>query len=237
MLAYAQVEAATSHIALLYTKPYIQSANCQQRFDMKLYYAPGACSLSPHVVAREAGLAVALERVELGRHPHRTETGEDFAAINPKGYVPVLRLDDGQLLSEGAAIVQYLADLAPASGLAPKPGTFEHYRLQEWLTFIGTELHKMFSPWLFHPEYGELAAETARAKIAKRFATLDLHLASRAYLLGETFTVADAYLFTIVRWSQLKDIELSPFEGLNRFMQRVAARPKVREAMRAEGLL
>jgi glutathione S-transferase len=203
---------------------------------MKLYYAPGACSLSPHIVAREAGIALELERVDLRTNPHRTEAGADFTEINPKGYVPALRLDDGQLLTEGAAIVQYLADLAPESGLAPAAGTLERYRLQEWLTFVGTELHKMFSPWLFHPEYGEQAAQVARAKIAQRFAFLDAHLAEHSYLLGPSFTVADAYTFTIVAWAQLKRIDLAAFPHLKRYMERIAARPKVREAMQAEGL-
>ena len=201
---------------------------------MKLYYAPGACSLSPHIVAQEAGIALELERVDLRTNPHRTETGADFTQINPKGSVPALRLDDGQLLTEGPAIVQYLADLAPGSGLAPAAGTLERYRLQEWLTFIGTELHKMFSPWLFHPEYGEQAAQVARTKIAQRFALLDAHLAERPYLLGPSFTAADAYAFTIVGWAGLMRIDLAPFPHLKRYMDRIAARPKVREAMQLE---
>jgi glutathione S-transferase len=201
---------------------------------MKLYYAPGACSLSPHIVAREAGIALELERVELGTNPHRTETGADFTAINPKGSVPALRLNDGQLLTEGPAIVQYLADLAPASGLAPAAGTLERYRLQEWLTFVGTELHKMFSPWLFHPEYGEQAAQVARAKIAQRFALLDAHLAEQPYLLGPSFSAADAYAFTIIGWASPMRIDLAPFPHLQRYIDRIAARPKVQEAMQLE---
>jgi glutathione S-transferase len=201
---------------------------------MKLYYAPGACSLSPHIVAREAGIALDFERVDLGTNPHRTETGADFTAINPKGSVPALRLDDGQLLTEGPAIVQYLADLAPKSGLAPAPGTLERYRLQEWLTFVGTELHKMFSPWLFHPESGEQAAQVARAKIAQRLALLDAHLALHPYLLGPSFSAADAYAFTIVGWTGPMRIDLAPFPHLQRYMDRIAARPKVREAMEVE---
>jgi glutathione S-transferase len=201
---------------------------------MKLYYAPGACSLSPHIVAREAGIDLELERVDLGTKPHRTETGADFTQINPKGSVPALRLDDGQLLTEGPAIVQYLADLAPASGLAPAASTLERYRLQEWLTFIGTELHKMFSPWLFHPEYGEQAAQVAREKIAQRFAFLDVHLAEQPYLLGQSFSAADAYAFTIVGWAGPMRIDLAPFPHLKRYLDRIAARPKVREAMQLE---
>lgn len=204
---------------------------------MKLYYAPGACSLAPHIAASEAGIALELERVDLSKQPHRTATGEDFTSINPKGYVPALRLDDGALLTEGVAILQYLADLKPEAGLAPAPGTLARYRLQEWLTFVSSELHKMFSPWLFHPEYGDQAAEVARSKIGERFALLDGHLAGRAYLLGDSFTIADAYAFTIVSWSRVKQISLEPYPNLAAYLVRIAARPKVRDAMQAEGLL
>jgi glutathione S-transferase len=204
---------------------------------MKLYYAPGTCSLSPHIVAREADIALELERVDIAAQPHRTASGQTFAAVNPKGYVPVLRLDDGQLLTEGVAIVQYLADLAPSSGLAPPAGTLERYRLQEWLTFISSELHKMFSPWLFHPELGDAAQRGARAKIADRFAFLDRHLEAQPYLMGQQFTIADAYAFTIVGWARLQRIDLADFPALKDYMERVAARPKVRDAMRAEGTL
>jgi glutathione S-transferase len=204
---------------------------------MKLYYAPGTCSLSPHIVAREAGLSIDLERVDIGKTPHRTEGGASFNTVNAKGYVPALVLDDGGVLTEGAAIVQYLADLAPQSALAPAAGTIERYRLQEWLTFISSELHKMFSPWLFHPEHGEVAAAAARAKIAERFAFLDAQLAARAYLMGERFTAADAYAFTIVGWARPAHIDLTPYPHLRGYMERIAARPKVQEAMRAEGLL
>jgi glutathione S-transferase len=204
---------------------------------MKLYYAPGTCSLSPHIVAREAGLSIDLERVDIGKTPHRTEGGASFNTVNAKGYVPALVLDDGGVLTEGAAIVQYLADLAPQSALAPAAGTIERYRLQEWLTFISSELHKMFSPWLFHPEHGEVAAAAARAKIAERFAFLDAQLTARAYLMGERFTAADAYAFTIVGWARPAHIDLTPYPHLRGYMERIAARPKVQEAMRAEGLL
>jgi glutathione S-transferase len=204
---------------------------------MKLYYAAGTCSLSPHIVAREAGIPIEVERVDIGKEPHLTQSGADFNTINAKGYVPALVLDDGQVLTEGAAIVQFLADLAPQSRLAPAADSVERYRLQEWLTFISSELHKMFSPWLFHPEFGESAAQAARAKIAQRFAFLESHLAKHSYLLGEDFTAADAYAFTIVGWARLKQIELAPFPHLKNYMERIAARPKVQEAMRAEGLL
>jgi glutathione S-transferase len=204
---------------------------------MKLYYAPGACSLSPHIVAREAGIPLELERVDIKASPHRTASGVDYAHINPKGYVPALELDDGSLLTEGVAIVQFLADQAPASGLAPPAGAIERYRLQEWLSFIGSELHKMFSPWLFHPEYGDQAQEVAREKIRQRFAYVDRHVAGSTFLLGERFTVADAYCFTIVNWSRLMRIDLAPYPNLKAYMERIAARPKVQEALRAEGLL
>ena len=204
---------------------------------MKLYYARGTCSLSPHIVAREAGLSIELERVDILTKPHRTETGADFTAINPKGYVPALSLDDGEVLTEGVAIVQFLADLSPQSALAPAAGTIERYRFQEWLTFISSELHKMFSPWLFHPEHGELAADVARAKIAERFAFLDAHLATRPYLLGERFGAADAYAFTIAGWAGPTHIDLAPFRHLRNYVERIGKRPMVIEAMRAEGLL
>ena len=205
---------------------------------MKLYYSPGTCSLSPHIVAREAGIPLDLARVDIRATPHRTEDGADYAAaVTAKGYVPALELDDGSLLTEGAAIVQYLADRAPATGLAPPPGSLDRYRLAEWLTFISSELHKMFSPWLFHPEHGEQAAGVARAKIGERFAFVDGHLADRPYLLGERFTVADAYLFTIAGWSRFVGIDLAAWPRLAAYMERTAARPAVQDAMRAEGLL
>lgn len=203
---------------------------------MKLYYAPGTCSLSPHIVAREAGLPLDLEQVDIRAQPHRTASGADFARINPKGYVPALELESGEVLTEGATIVQYLADRAPASRLAPPAGTPERYRLQEWLNFVASELHKMFSPWLFHPEHGERAQAAAREMIARRFAYLDRHLAGMTYLLGEQFTAADAYCFTIVRWAPLVHVPLATYESLRAYMRRVEARPRVREALRSEGL-
>ena len=203
---------------------------------MKLYYATGTCSLSPHIVALEAGIKLDLEKVNLARTPHPTETGADFTSVNPNGYVPALELDDGTLLTEGAAIVQYLADLRPASKLAPAAGTRERYRLQSWLNFVASELHKMYSPWLFHPEYGAQAQEVARGKIAERLAYVENHLGNGPYLMGETFTVADAYLFTIVGWSAFAKVDLSTFPRLRAYMDRIGARPKVQEAMLAEGM-
>lgn len=201
---------------------------------MKLYYAPGACSLAPHIVAREAGLKLDLDKLDFATR--KTEGGEDFAAVNPKGYVPALRLDSGEVLTEVATLVQYLADQAPQAGLAPAAGTIERYRLQEWITFVSTEIHKGFGP-LWNPAMPEAAKEIAKANLAKRFAWLDGELANRSYLTGERFTAADAYLFTVVNWVNIHKIDLSPYPNLKAFMDRVAARPAVRQALQAEGLL
>jgi glutathione S-transferase len=201
---------------------------------MKLYYAPAACSLAPHIVAREAGLKIELEKVDLAAK--KTETGADFGKINPKGYVPALRLDSGEVLTEAATLVQYLADQAPQSGLAPANGPLERYRLQEWLTFVSSEIHKGFGP-LWNPQTPDAMKEIVRANLAKRFAWLDGELSKRPYLTGERFTAADAYLFTVVNWTNAHKIDLSPYPHLKAFMDRVAARPAVRQAMQAEGLL
>ena len=204
---------------------------------MKLYYAPGTCSLSPHIVASEAGITLDLERVDIRKTPHVTEAGVDFSTVNPNQYVPILRLDDGSLLSEGAAIVQLLADLRPDSGLAPPAGTPARYRLQSWLTFIATELHKTYSPWLFHPEYGTQAQDVARERISQRLGFVETHLTlAGPFLMGEHFTAADAYLFTVVGWSTVTKVDLSAFPNLRSFMARVGARPKVRAALMAHGM-
>lgn len=200
---------------------------------MKLYYSPGACSLSPHIVAREAGIPLELVKVDLAKH--KTEKGGDYYAINPRGYVPLLELDDGARLLEGQVLVQFLADKAPASGLLPPAGTMERVRVQEWLAHIATELHKQFH-WLFHGGPPEIQ-KAQREKIAERLSELNRHLASRPYLAGERFTVADAYAFTIINWCGNVNIDLAPYPNLNAFMARVAARPKVQEALKAEGLL
>ena len=203
---------------------------------MKLYYAPGTCSLSPHIAALEAGIELEIERVDIRGRPHRTETGAHFAGINPNDYVPALALDDGSVLTEGTAIVQYLADLNPEAGLAPPAGTPDRIRLQVWLNFIATELHKTYSPWLFHPEFGAEAQAFARRRIAARLGFVESHLAANGpHILGERFTAADAYLFTIVRWSGFAKVDLAPFPRLRDLVDRVGARPTVREAMRAEG--
>lgn len=203
---------------------------------MKLYYAPYSCSLSPLIVANEAGIALELERVDIRQIPHRLGEGEAFAAVNPKDYVPALRLDDGGLLTEGLAIVLYLAERAPASALAPASDSPERYRLLEWLGFIGSELHKSYSPWLFHPELGETAQQAVRAKLAARLALVEQALADRPYLLGERFSVADAYAFTVIGWSKATGVELSGFPRIRDYLARIAGRPSVREAMRAHGM-
>lgn len=201
---------------------------------MKLYYSPGACSLSPHIVLCELGLPHTTERVDL--KTHTTAGGADYYGINPKGYVPAVELEDGQILSEGPAIVQYLADLKPEAGLLPPAGTLERARVQEWLTFIGTELHKSFSP-LFRPDASPDWKAAARQTIDKRLTFVDGVLANRDYLTGATPCVADAYLFTVVSWTRPMRIDLAPWPALAAFQERMAARPAVQEALRSEGLL
>jgi len=201
---------------------------------MKLYYAPGACSLSPHIVMRELGLDPKLEKVDLATK--RTESGRNYLEINPKGYVPALELDDGTVLTEGPAIVQYLADSKPEAGLAPPNGTFERYRLQEALGFINSELHKGFGP-LFNPKLPPEMREYTLATLRKRFELVERMLAGRPYLLGERFTVADAYLFVMVNWCDHMKVDLGGLDNVRAFKERVAARPAVQAAMRAEGLI
>ncbi len=200
---------------------------------MKLYFSPGACSLSPHIVLREAGFDFTLEKVNLRNR--QTASGVDYTTINPKGYVPALDLGNGELLTEGPAIVQYLADKAPESRLAPPCGTLERARVQEWLTFIGTELHKNFSP-LFNPAATDDAKEAARANLARRLPIAAQALENRSYLTGETFSVADAYLFTVLTWTGLVGVDLSPWPSLLAYQERVGARPSVQAALEAEGL-
>ena len=198
---------------------------------MKLYYSPNACSLSPHIVLREAGLSFDL--VKASTKTHKLDDGTDYYTINPKGYVPLLELDDGQRLSEGPAIVQYIADQAPAKKLAPAAGTLERYRLQEWLNFITSELHKSFSP-LFNPEMPEAAKQIYKTRIESRFKWVDEQLKGKQYLMGDAFSVADAYLFTVVRWSKFVGVETSGFAHIGAFMERVGARPAVQAALKAE---
>ncbi len=201
---------------------------------MKLYYTPGACSLSPHIVANELGIALQLEKVDL--KTKKTESGVDFVSINPKGYVPALVLDNGELLTEGPAIVQYLADLKPESGLAPANGTFARYRLQEVLTYINSEIHKSYSP-LFNPNTSaEVRAERAEY-LRKRYTLIEKKLGEQPYLLGSSYSVADAYLFTVTSWSSHVKLDLSAFPNLLAFQKRVGERPAVQAALRAEGLV
>ncbi len=200
---------------------------------MKLYFKPGACSLSPHIALRESGLPFETEKVDT--KAGKTASGADYHAINPKGAVPALQLDNGEVLTEGAAIVQYIADLKPESQLAPKAGTLERYRLMEALNYVGTELHKTFSI-LFNPKNpDEVKAATREALLAK-YAWVSQQLEGKQYLLGDRFTVADGYLFTVSRWSKHVGLDLSRFPTLTAYFARVASRPAVKAALQAEGL-
>jgi glutathione S-transferase len=198
---------------------------------MKLYYSPGACSLATHITLRELGLPFEAEAVDLAKKT--TSSGADFNAINPKGYVPALELDDGSILTEGTAILQYLADQKPAAGLAPANGTLERYRLQEWLGFINSEVHKSFGP-LFDATAPAAVKDAARKRIAKRLGFVEKSLAGREYLMGDRFTVADAYLYTIAGWTGPHGIELAEWPALKAYQTRIAARPAVQAAHAAE---
>ena len=200
---------------------------------MKLYFSPGACSLSPHIVLREAGLA--FEPVQADLKSHQLKTGGDYYAINPKGQVPVLELDDGMRLTEGPAIVQYIADQVPEKKLAPAAGTMERYRLQEWLNFITSELHKGIG-FIFSPAADDAKA-MMRTRASAKLKWVDEQLEGRDYLMGKDFSVADAYLFTVTNWTGNTGIDISGLKNLKGFMARMAARPAVQEAMKAEGLL
>jgi glutathione S-transferase len=201
---------------------------------MKLYYSAGACSLSPHIALHEAGLS--FEAISAPTKTHQLADGTDYYTINPLGYVPFLTLDDGRSLHEGPAIVQYIADLAPAKNLAPANGTYERYKLQEWLTFIGTELHKTFSP-LFTPNTPAETKTQALERLQGRLKWVDGELAGKQYLMGEQFTVADGYLFTVTNWAQYVGLDLTPYANLLAYRARVGARPAVVAAMKAEGLI
>ena len=201
---------------------------------MKLYYWPGACSLSPHIVSREAGID--LQLAQLDRAERKTADGTVLSNVNPKNQVPVLELDDRQKLTEGPVIVQYLADQKPASGLVPPPGTMERYRVLEWLNFITSELHKSFGP-LFRPTTPDDFKVTLRDMLGQRFDWIDKQLAGKQYLMGDQFTVSDAYLFTVLRWSPRVGIDLGKWKNISAYLDRVGARPKVQEAMKVEGLL
>jgi glutathione S-transferase len=201
---------------------------------MKLFYSPGACSLSPNIVAHEAGIELRLQKVDMKTKTVSVEG--DFLQINPKGYVPALELDNGDILTEGPAIVQYLADLEPETKLAPAAGTMERYRLQELLNYLNSEIHKTYSPFFKPNTSAEVRAER-EAYLRKRYELLDKQLENRPYLMGDGFTVADAYLFTVTRWAGALKLDLSNFAHLQEFQKRVSARPAVKAAMTAEGLI
>jgi glutathione S-transferase len=209
------------------------SVNTNDADLMKLYYSPGACSLAAHIVLREAGLA--FEPVLTPTKTHTLPDGSDFYEINPLGYVPVLELDDGTRLRENPAVLQYIADLVPMKNLAPAGGTLPRYRLQEWLGFIGTEIHKTFSP-LFNPAMPEEGKQVFKDKLASRFKWLDGELASKPFLMGENLSVADVYLFVVTRWAKPMKIDLSALPHVTAHYERVAARPAVQEALQVEGL-
>jgi glutathione S-transferase len=200
---------------------------------MKLYFSPGACSLSPHIVLLEAGLA--FDKVKADTKTKVMDGGGDYKTVNPLGYVPALQLDDGTILTEGPAIVQYIADKVPDKKLAPANGTLDRTKLQSWLNFVSTELHKGFSP-LFNPSMPEEAKKIFRERLATRFAHLDKHLAGNDYLMGKTYSVADAYLFVVSNWASRVDVDLSPFANVIAYRKRIGARPAVEAALKAEGL-
>jgi len=199
---------------------------------MKLYYMPGACSLAAYISLNEAGLK--FEAAKVDRKTRKTPDGEDFNAINTKGYVPALRLDNGELLTENVAVLQYIADRNPASKLAPTAGTLERYRLIEWLAYISSEVHKNFGP-LFHP-VSEDVKQFARTNLKKRIDWLENALGAKTFLMGEQFTVADAYLFVVLGWSSHAGIDLAQWPALKRYHERIAARPQVIATLKAEGL-
>jgi len=200
---------------------------------LKLYYSPGACSLAPHIVLRELGLPFDLERVDT--KAGKTEKGTDFRSVNPKGYVPALQLDDGQVLTEGPVITQYLADRKPDARLAPAAGTLERYRLAEWLNYLTSEMHKSVGS-LFNKEMPDAWRSWTKESVGKKLEFLSQRLAGRSYLLGEQFTVADAYLFVILGWTKWVGVDLARWPALGAYAGRIAARPAVQAALQAEGL-
>jgi len=201
---------------------------------MKLYYFPSACSLASNIALREAGLKFQL--VKVNRHTKKAEDGLDFNEVNPKGYVPALTLDSGEVLTENVAVLQYIADRNPGAKLAPAAGTMERYRLIEWLAFISSEIHKGFTP-LFRAEVPEDAKQLFRANLAARFDYLQRALGDKNFLMGEQFTIADAYLFTVLSWGSYVNIDLGKWPQLKRYVERVGARPQVIEALKSEGLV
>jgi len=200
---------------------------------MKLYYAPGACSLAPHIALEEAGLPHELVKVDLVKHT--LPDGSDFRAINPKGYVPFIQLDDGSYLSEASVILQYVADQKPGT-IAPVSGTAERWKVMEWLAFIATELHKGFGP-LWNPQTPPEVRERTAQALGNRFTLISQTLGKQPYLTGNDFSIADAYLFTVLNWSATLKLDLAPWPALVAFQQRVAARPAVQKTLKAEGLV
>lgn len=201
---------------------------------MKLFYVPGACSLSPHIVFRELGLEPTLVKVDTSAKT--TDDGRNFLELNPKGYVPAIELDNGEILTENTAIVQYLADRKPEAGLAPANGTLERYRLQEMLGYINSEVHKSYAP-MFNPKVTPEVRQEKVDTLRKRYGLIEKTLEGKSFLFGETFTVADAYLFVVTNWAGFLKVDISEFPNLLAFQQRVAARPAVRAALVAEGLV
>lgn len=200
---------------------------------MKLYYSRGACSLTPHIVLRETGLPFTLERVDTSTH--KTESGADYYAVNPKGYVPLLELDDGQRLSEGPVICQYVCDLAKRTDLMPAAGTLERYRVMEWQGYVNSEIHKSYGP-LFDPELDTPVKAKFAAALRKKYEWIETQLAGKDYLTGAAFTAADAYLYNVTRWARYVKLDLTDLSSVQAFSQRTAARPAVREAAKAEGI-
>ncbi|RJX30262.1 MAG: glutathione transferase GstA [Oxalobacter sp.] len=201
---------------------------------MKLYYFPGACSLAPHIVLRETGITHEIERVDLTNKV--TETDADFLGINPKGFVPALQLNNGQILTEAQVLVQYIADQTPDKHLVPLAGSLARYRVMEWLGYIASDLQKGFAP-LFNPDTTDVTRTTVQLNLARQFDYVASHLETAAYLVGDRYTVADAYLFTVLNWADYVDIDLAEWPELVAYQQRIAHRPAVQAAMMAEGLL
>lgn len=203
---------------------------------IKLYYSPGACSLSVHIALRETNTPFELVKVNLADHT-LAESGEDYMKISPRGYVPLIELEDGSRHTEAGALLQYVGDLDETHAVFPALGTQERFQVLQWLTFMSTEIHKVYSPWLWHKETAESTQEMARKKLGVRYDEINRHLANNEYLIGKQFTVADAYCFTLTRWAHFLKVDLSKFDNINQYMKRVAERPKVHEALLAEGLI
>ena len=201
---------------------------------MKLYYSSGACSLASHIALHESGLPFVIDKLNVPTKT--TASGEDFMRINPKGYVPTIQLDDGNVLTEGAVILQYIADQSPTSGLAPQQGSMERYHLQEWLNFIAAEIHKSYSP-LFNKTASEDIKSNARNMLNKRLPLVEMRLADHPYLMGDSFTVADAYLFVVLSWSAMVGFDLSAYPKIKDYLASIGKRPAVLAAMKAEGLI